>query len=216
MFRRKKRNVTLDSNVLISYVISKKDDSIVKKVVTKSVTDDRLMLTDVIFDECLRHTERRKARVSKEEMSGMLKELSSEIIKITPVPSNEELAERYKIRDKKDLKILYSVEMTDSVILVTYDDDFFDNVEGVKAEIMYPADYLREDERKGLLKKLFGRRRFGKIFISDIRSTDSISDKFRHRGDRRPPSEMFPSAKFRHRGDRRPSAEGCAFLWLWA
>jgi len=36
----KKRNVTLDSNVLISYVISKRDDTIVRKVVTKSITED--------------------------------------------------------------------------------------------------------------------------------------------------------------------------------
>lgn len=58
-----KRNVTLDSSILISYVISKNDNTIIKKVVIKSTTDDRLMLTDVIFDECV------KLRIRKEQGS---------------------------------------------------------------------------------------------------------------------------------------------------
>ncbi|MCL2032012.1 MAG: PIN domain-containing protein [Methanomassiliicoccaceae archaeon] len=157
MFRRKenvdkrigdtKRNVTLDSSVLISYVISKHNDTTVKKVVTKSVTDDRLMLTDVIFDECLRYTDKRKSRTTKENMSMKLRDVSPKIIDISPVPSTEELMKKYKVRDLDDLKILYSVEMTDSVILVTLDDDFTD-VEGIKAKIMRPEQYLFEEKDK--------------------------------------------------------------------
>jgi len=143
---KKERNVTLDSSVLISYVISKKDDSIVKKVVTKSVTDDRLMITDIIADECLAYTDKQQAAVSRSVMWKKLKELCPQIIELKPMPSVKELQRRYKIRDVKDLKILYSVEMTDSIILVTYDDDFFDGVEGVKAKIVRPVDYLHEGD----------------------------------------------------------------------
>jgi len=141
-----KRNVTMDSSVLISYVISKKDNTINKKVVTKSTTDDRLMLTDVIYQECLKYTRGKNARVTKEEMSGKLKMIAPEIISISPVPSEKDLMKKYRIRDKNDLKILYSVDMTDSVILVTVDDDFSD-IEGLKAKVMRPTEYLFEQEK---------------------------------------------------------------------
>jgi predicted nucleic acid-binding protein len=147
MSLKQRRNVTLDSNVLISYVISKRDDTIVRKVVIKSVTDDRLMLTDVIFAECQKYADKHESRTTKDEMSRKLKELSPEIIDISPVPSNDELKKRYKIRDLEDMKILYSVEMTNSVILVTLDDDFSD-VKGLKAKIMRPGEYLYEEKGK--------------------------------------------------------------------
>jgi len=146
LVRKNRRNVTLDSSVLISYVISKKNDSVVKKVVTKSTTDDRLMLTDIIADECIAYTDKPRANVFKDIMWKRLKELCPHIIEVRPMPSAEELQRKYKIRDLKDVKILYSVEMTNSVILVTYDDDFFDGVEGVNAKIVKPVDYLYEAE----------------------------------------------------------------------
>jgi predicted nucleic acid-binding protein len=95
------------------------------------------------------YTNKQRARVSGDIMWERLRELCPQIIEVKPMPSVDELQKRYKIRDVKDLKILYSVEMTDSVILVTYDDDFFDSVEGVTARIIRPADYLYEDESKG-------------------------------------------------------------------
>jgi len=142
---RQKRNITLDTSVLIAWIITKHEDSIVKKVVTKSITDDRLMLTDIIYEECLKYADKRKSKASNEEITAKLSALSPKIIKISPIPSDEELLKRYRIRDTNDLKILYSVEMTDSVILITYDDDFSD-IEGVKAKIMDPVEYLYEDE----------------------------------------------------------------------
>jgi predicted nucleic acid-binding protein len=141
---RKKRNVTLDSSVLVGWLLSKKDDSIVRKVVIKSVNEDKLMLTDVIYAECMKHAYGRKARISKEDIAAKLQGLCPEIIKITPIPPEEDLEKKYKVRDKTDLKILYSVDITDSVILVTYDKDFFGDVWGVKAEIMRPENYLHE------------------------------------------------------------------------
>jgi len=148
--RNEKRNVTLDSNVLISYVISKRDNTVTRKVVTKSVTDDRLMLTDVILEECITFADKPKGKklgLTKEKIDSELNELSKNIINISPVPSEEELKRKYRIRDRGDLKILYSVEMTDSVILVTWDDDFTD-VKGLKAKIMKPPEYLNESKKK--------------------------------------------------------------------
>ena len=142
-----KRNVTLDSNVLIAYVTSKKDNSIIRKVVTKSMTDDRLMITDVIYEECLKYATKKDSKMTGEEISKKLLSVQSGIIDISPVPPDADLLKKYKIRDIKDLKILYSVDMTDSVILVTMDDDFSD-VKGVKAKIMDPKQYLAEDRSK--------------------------------------------------------------------
>jgi len=145
MSQKNRRNVTLDTSVLIAWVISKKDDSIVKKVVLKATSEDRLMLTDIIYDECLKYECKRKTKASKGEIAMKLKELGP-VIKISPVPSNEELLKKYRVCDLNDLKILYSVDMTDSVILVTYDDDFMGDVRGIKAEIMRPDNYLYEEE----------------------------------------------------------------------
>ena len=155
---RRNRNVTLDTSVLIAWVITKDENSIVKKVVTKSITDDRLMLTDVIYEECLKYADKRKSKTSKDEISEKLTILSPNVVKISPIPPDEELLKKYKIGDTNDLKILYSVEMTDSVILVTYDDDFSD-IEGVRAKIWSPVEYLYENEiEEGLLRR-FSRKR---------------------------------------------------------
>jgi len=143
----RKRNVTLDSNVLIAYVTSKKDNSVVRKVVTKSMTDDRLMLTDVIYEECLKYANKKNSRATRGYISQELKSVQPNIIDISPIPSDADLLKKYKIRDKTDLKILYSVDMTDSVILVTMDDDFSD-VEGLKARIMEPKEYLTDKGKK--------------------------------------------------------------------
>jgi len=95
----RKRNVTLDTNVLIAYVISKENNSLSKKVVMKSITDDRLMLTDIIMDECLSYTRLPRAKVTTAEMREKLKEISDHIIELKPIPSVKELAERYRIKD---------------------------------------------------------------------------------------------------------------------
>ena len=141
--------MTLDTNVLIAYVISKHNNSVAKKVVTRSITDDRLMLTDIIRDECLAYTRKPGARVSWKTMDEKLKQICQDVIELKPIPCMNELLKKYKIRDPKDMKILYSVDMTDSVIIVTYDDDFLDGgVEGIKARIMHPKDYLEEVKEK--------------------------------------------------------------------
>lgn len=143
------RKVTLDSSVLIAYVVSKKDDSVVKKVVMKSTTDDSLMITDVIMDEVLAFSEKKQSNVTREYIEQAISGLNVPIVKIRPIPDEYALQARYGIRDIGDAKILYSVETTESVILVTYDDDYFDgNVKGLNLEIMDPTVYLYEDDVK--------------------------------------------------------------------
>jgi len=83
------------------------------------------MLADIIVEECLRRAIKPKSRVSIIEMRERLKEISSDIKVLRPIPSFRELSEKYNIRDKKDLKILYSADKTGSVIIVTQDRDFF-------------------------------------------------------------------------------------------
>ena len=144
-----RRNVTLDTNILISYVISKSDNSVVKTVVTKAAKDDNLMITDIIRDEVLAYADKKDAYATKDELRDGIDSLGVEIVKVGPPPSKEELQRRYGIRDIKDGKILYSVETTQSVILVTYDDDYFDGkVHGLDTEIMDPVVYLYEDDIK--------------------------------------------------------------------
>jgi predicted nucleic acid-binding protein len=145
----------LDTSVLIAWVITKNDDSIVKKVVLKAVNEDRLMLSDIIYDECLKYGDKRKAKATKEEIVAKLTELGP-VVRISPVPPEEELLKRYRIRDRDDLRILYSVEMTNSVILVTYDDDFSGDIGCITAEIMRPENYLY-DIRKPFSGKGRGR-----------------------------------------------------------
>jgi predicted nucleic acid-binding protein len=146
---RKRRNVTLDTSVLVAWIISKKEGSLYRVVVTKAVTEDRLMLTDVIWDECLDFANKKRGRkigITKEAIATKLRELDAKVIPIKPVPSNDELrAMGYDMRDIGDLGILYSVNMTDSVILVTKDDDFMGDVKGIQAKIMDPKSYVNEE-----------------------------------------------------------------------
>ena len=140
------RRVMLDTSVLVSYVRSKRDGTIVKKVVTKSHTEDTLMMTNLLRDEVLKYADRSDNDLTREDIEFALDELNPIIQYVDPV-ENEALIDQYRIRDQNDLKILYSVDTTESEILVTYDDDFFAvGVEGIEAEIMDPVAYLYEDD----------------------------------------------------------------------
>ena len=144
-----RRKVTLDTNILVSYIISKKDKSVVKSVVTKTIRDDELIITDIIRDEVLAYADKNGALATISELQRKIDGLGVPIISIGPAPSAKDLQRRYGIRDIKDGKILYSVETTESVILVTYDDDFFDGkLKGVDVEVMDPVVYLFEDDVK--------------------------------------------------------------------
>jgi len=147
MDENEKRGVTLDSNVIIGHVISKHDNTLLRCVVMKCISEDIPMLTDVIVNECLNYTRKPHSKVSYALMKERLNDISADIIELEPIPSAEELEKRYKIRSRKDLRILYSAETTESVIIVTQDHDFND-VGGISAKIMGPEGYLYEEREK--------------------------------------------------------------------
>jgi len=143
---KKKRNVTIDSNIFVSYVISKVDCSIEKKVIVKSMSDDRLMLTDIIWEEVLNFADSKKnrANLTREDIADRLNALNLKVVTIGPAPSDEKLKEMgYSISKDADLKILYSVHTTNSVILVTRDGHFSGDVKGLTAKVMDPETYIR-------------------------------------------------------------------------
>ena len=143
--------MTLDSNVLISYIISKNEESNTKKTFKKSITDDHLMLTDIIYEECMDFCDKLGSKIEEIDVSEKLNEVGY-VILLLPVPPTDELKKKYKIRDENDLKILYSADKTKSVILVTMDKDF-DDVSGVNAKIMSPREYLNEGRKNKKAKK---------------------------------------------------------------
>ena len=105
------------------------------------------MISRPILEECERYSRKPNAKITAEEIRRILLTISPEIIDIGPVPDVDELKKMYSIRDPKDLPILYSADMTDSVILVTDDKDF-ETAEGIKAEIMGLLRYIYEDDFK--------------------------------------------------------------------
>ncbi|MCL2712515.1 MAG: hypothetical protein FWD37_04495 [Methanomassiliicoccaceae archaeon] len=125
-FAAEKRKITIDSNVIIASVFSKRvpDESTSQRVIIKCKTCDIPILTDIIVDECLKRARKPNSKTSTQTMKEKLNNISPSIIELKPIPSVEELMKKYNIRDKRDLKILYSADKTDSVILITQDKDF--------------------------------------------------------------------------------------------
>jgi predicted nucleic acid-binding protein len=142
-----KRRITIDSNVIIAAVFSKggPDESTAQRAIIKCKTHDIPMLTDIVADECLKRARKPRSRVSISTMRTRLNDISSEIINLKPIPSIGELKKKYKIRDVRDLKILYSADITDSVIVITQDKDFFAGVDGIHAKVMDIYEYDKED-----------------------------------------------------------------------
>ena len=140
------RNVTLDANVLIEFLLSKKEGALTPKVVRKTIEEDHLMLTDVILAEALAFADKKKARgLTREEIEARLTALVGQPIVLEPIPTDDILAKMIEIDDDKDRKIAYSSNQTDSVILVTSDHHFY-RVVGLKARVLKPHEYLYEDE----------------------------------------------------------------------
>jgi len=63
-----KRKVTLDSSVIISDVIF--DSEVAKEAVEKSTSEDEMMFTNIIFDECVSFIDKKK---NKEGMTKKAK-----------------------------------------------------------------------------------------------------------------------------------------------
>jgi predicted nucleic acid-binding protein len=151
LFRKK---VTLDSNVIISGVTY--GSKTANKAIDRSVEDDRLMMTNVIYDECMKHAKDKKK--SQSVMKKRLDEIAPNVIQIE-VPTQKELKKKYRIRDDNDYKILYSADVTNSKILVSGDNDFHQNdVKGPRGtKIVRTADYANGKRRRSQFPLLFRR-----------------------------------------------------------
>jgi len=146
LFRRKRRNVTFDTNVLLEFVLSKKEDSVIRKAIAKAVEKDRLMLTDVILDEAMAYEQKdRTGKYDAETIRARLTGIAGDPIVISPIPDILDLKKMFEIDDEDDLKILWSAQMTNSVIIVTSDRHYF-HVSGVRARILRPDEYLYEED----------------------------------------------------------------------
>ena len=144
-----KRKVTLDTSVILSDIVF--DSKTAKEAVGKSTTDDEIMFTTIIYDECINFTGSKKNRknMTKDEMDKQLKERFGGPIEID-TPSVEEMKKKYWVRDDEDLKILHSAELTRSKIIVTRDDDLLDpNMKGPKkVRIVEMYEYIGRKKSK--------------------------------------------------------------------
>ena len=150
------RNITMDTSVVIAFLTSKKEGGIVRKVFAKAKNQDDIQMTDIIWDEAVAFSKKLDTAFSEEQIKAFLANISETVIQLKPLPELEELVKKYKIRDSNDLQILYSAEMTKSVILITRDKDF-DDAEGLDIELMDMVKYLYEHEIPE--KKLLRRRK---------------------------------------------------------
>lgn len=142
----RKRRVTIDTNVFISGIVYGTDTA--KKAIEKSTTKDKLMLTDVIYVECVKSASKEKHGKAGRDMDKELQKLRSKLIKID-LPADVELKRIYYIRDENDYKIVYSADATKSNLLVTGDKDFFDpKLKGPRAKIIKPVDYVKDEKKK--------------------------------------------------------------------
>ena len=142
-----RRKVTFDANTIISYIITKKKDSLVRNAINKAKEIDQIMLTDIIEEEVINFADKPQGRAinaTRESMRNGITQITTHIIALKPIPSNEELAKKYQIRDWGDLKIIESSERTESEFLITYDRAFL-KAKGVKAKVGRPEHYLYED-----------------------------------------------------------------------
>ena len=139
--------MTFDSSVLISYIGSKNGTTLADKAINKAKTDGIPIITNILLEECVAVTERKKTgrgqiTAPKEEVCLKLSSIGK-IVRI-PLVSDDELKERYGNRDVTDLKILYSADMTGCVLLIAYDKDFLQSeIGGLDMVVVHPSEYLK-------------------------------------------------------------------------
>lgn len=106
------------------------------------------MISNIILMQCARQADKRKCTLSREEIIEKVTELCPNVVEIDVLPL-EELRKHYSMRDDSDLEILYTADVLDADIVVTGDNDFFDEKnppKGVKVRFMRPREYLQEDD----------------------------------------------------------------------
>ena len=133
-----------DTNILVAYVLSKSDNSLVCAVFDKVREADTLVVTNQVMDEIYR-LDLSGEGIYRDDVTRALKKLKPSLVFVVN-PGDADL-ERYSIDDPRDKPILYSADMVNARVILTNDKAWFrNNVSGVNAEIMDLLGYLYHDE----------------------------------------------------------------------
>lgn len=142
MTPRQKDRVVIDTGVIMA-VVAYKSKRLVP-VFEKARSEDDLVISNIILMQCARQADKGKCSMSREEIIEKVRELCPNVVEIAIMPL-EELKTRYSMRDDSDLEILYTADVLDADVIVTSDNDFFDEgnpPRGIRAKILRPLDYL--------------------------------------------------------------------------
>ena len=142
MTARRKDRVVVDTGVIMA-VIAYRSKRLVP-VFEKARSEDDLVISNIILMQCARQADKSKCSMSREEIIAKVRELCPNVVEIAINPL-EELRARYSKRDDSDLEILYTADVLDADIIVTSDNDFFDErnpPRGIRAKILRPFEYL--------------------------------------------------------------------------
>lgn len=142
----KRRRVSVDANLLMAAVAYK--SKIMPEVIDKVRKRDTLVISNIIMFQCTRQSLKKKCNLAAEEISDAIFAMNPEVVMVDILPV-EELSKRYSIRDESDLETLYSIDMSDTEIFLTGDDDFYDPIRpptGVSVRFMRPREYLDEGD----------------------------------------------------------------------
>lgn len=141
-----KDRVVVDTGIIMA-VIAYRSKSLVP-VFDKAKRKDDLVISNIILMQCARQADKRKCTLAREEIVQKVTELCPNVVEIDVLPL-EELRKHYSMRDDSNLEILYTADVLDADIVITGDNDFFDEKnppKGVKVRFMRPREYLQEDD----------------------------------------------------------------------
>lgn len=144
----KRRRVTVDTNIIVAALIYGSADC--RNVLDTVKECDELMMTNIILFQCTRQSRKKHCPLDSEEIEKRVREMCPDVRYVEIIPL-EQLKRRYYIRSDKDYETLYSADVTDSEILLTSDNDFYDPerpVKGIHAKILRVNDYLVGRGRK--------------------------------------------------------------------
>ena len=135
--------VFTDTNVLVAYVKSKSDNTLVCAVFDKVRESDTLIVTNQVMWE-LYHIDI-GPKYGATEITHALRRLKPKTVFVVN-PTDYDLT-RYTIDDPKDRAILYSAHMANAGVILTNDKAWFrSNVSGLDAIVMDLLGYLYQDE----------------------------------------------------------------------
>ena len=132
-----------DTNILVTYVKSKSDGTLVCAVFDKVRKSDTLIITNQVMEELYRIDIGKN--YGHEEITAALRRLRPKMVFVIN-PTEADL-EGYHIDDPNDRQILYSADLSKAEVILTNDKAWFrDNVSGLDAVVMDPMGYLYHEE----------------------------------------------------------------------